>query len=212
MPRKPLPPGTGDDLGVPTPPAPPQRATVPAMPAIAVRRARPELDPRSAAFDAAFEQSFALIAFAMNRHLIDHMLRSQRELQVDFDSLVIWGLLAHLNAAHLVPPGSSPRSVLDESGRLRDIGPGLRPMRLRDLEQIARMPRETIRRKLAALEARGFVERSGPGWIYRRASVDARLVEFNRETARRLLVLAEEIGQLLGAGHEKALRQQAPPR
>lgn len=208
MASKSLPPGVGDDVGQPTPP--PHRAS--AMPAIAARRTRPELDPRSNAFEAAFEQSFGLIAFAMNRHLIDHMLRAQRELQVDFDSLVIWGLLAHLNTAHLVPPGSSPHSILDDFGRLRDIGPGLRPLRLRDLEQISRMPRETIRRKLAALEARGFVERNGSGWIYRRDSVDARLIEFNRETARRLLVVAEEIGHLLGAGHEKAAQRGAKPR
>jgi hypothetical protein len=158
------------------------------------------LDPRSAAFDRAFDRAFGLIAFAMNRHLIDHMLRAQRELQVDFESIVIWGLLAHLNAAHLVPPGSSPASLLDQRGRVKAVGAGLRPLRLRDLEQISRMPRETIRRKLALLEAKGYVERSGQGWIYRSASVDARLIEFNRETARRMLGAAEVVSRLLKDG------------
>jgi DNA-binding transcriptional ArsR family regulator len=173
---------------------------------------RCEPDPRGAAFDRAFDRAFGLVAFAMNRHLIDHMLRAQRELQVDFESIVIWGLLAHLNSAHLVPPGSSPRSILDDTGRLKDLGPGLRPLRLRDLEQISRMPRETVRRKLAALEAKGYVERSGQGWVYRRDSVDARLIEFNRETARRLLLAAEEIGRLLADGHAQATAGDAAPR
>jgi hypothetical protein len=187
----------------------PQPQPSAAMPAIAARRTRPELDPRSEAFDAAFEQAFGLIAFAMNRHLIDHMLRAQRELQVDFESLVLWGLLAHLNSAHLVPPGSSPHSILDDTGRVRSASAQLRPMRLRDMEQIARMPRETIRRKLTALEGRGYVQRTDEGWVYRRDSVDASLIEFNRETTRRLLALAEELGHLLGAGHDKArMRQQ----
>jgi hypothetical protein len=207
--RKP-PRGAGDDIGPPASAPAPHRAGL--VPGIGGRHARPELDPRSAAFDAAFDQSFGLVAFAMNRHLIDHMLRAQRELQVDFESLVIWGLLAHLNSAHLVPPGSSPRSILDDTGRLKHLGPGLRPLRLRDLEQISRMPRETVRRKLAALEARGFVERGTQGWVYRRDSVDARLIEFNRETARRLLLAAEEIGRLLADCHAQATESDAAPR
>lgn len=207
--RKP-PSDAGDDLDRTTPvPAPRRKGHVPESGAC---RERPELDPRSAAFDAAFDQSFGLVAFAMNRHLIDHMLRAQRELQVDFESLVIWGLLAHLNSAHLVAPGSSPHSILDGQGLLKDLGAGLRPQRLRDLEQIARMPRETIRRKLAALEVRGYVERSGPGWIYRRDSVTPQMRDFNRESARRLLQAADEVGALLAAGHQKALDREPQAR
>lgn len=169
---------------------------------------RPELDPRTPAFDRAFERSFGLIAFAMNRHLIDHMLRATRELGVDFDSLVIWGLLAHLNTAHLVPPGSSPGSILDETtGMLRSTEPGMRPMRLRDLEQIARMPRETVRRKLKQLEARGYVMRQDAGWVYRRDAVGDHLREFNRESVRRLLGISEEVARLLTAGHAAVLAQ-----
>lgn len=91
-------------------------------------------------------------------------------------------------------------AVLDQQGRLRDTSSNLRPLRLRDLEQIARIPRETIRRKLARLEAKGHIERSGPGWIPKRDSVDARVLSFNRETARRMLLTAQEIARLLEEG------------
>ena len=37
--------------------------------------------------DAAFDQCFSLIAFALNRHLIDHMLRAMRELEVENSKL-----------------------------------------------------------------------------------------------------------------------------
>lgn len=171
--------------------------------------AQPRMDPRSQRFDRAFDRAFGLIAFTMNRYLIDYMLRAQRELEVDLDSLVIWGLLAHLNSAHLLPPGSSPATLLDERGRPKSIGNGLRPLRLRDLEQIARMPRETIRRKLAALKARGYVERSGQGWVYCRESVDARMIEFNRETTCRLLLAANEVTRLLEEGFVAASRHGA---
>lgn len=166
------------------------------------------LDPISAAFDAAFDQSFALIAFAMNRHLIDHMVRAVRELDVDFESLVIWGLLSHLNVAHLVPPGTAPRSTLDERGRFGGKIDSFRPQRLRDLEQISRLPRETIRRKLVKLEEKGYVERVDDGWLYCRAPIEPKLREFNRETLRRTLALHSELQRLLKAGYAQHLRDQ----
>lgn len=164
------------------------------------------LDPISSAFDVGFDQSFGLIAFAMNRHLIDHMIRAFRELDVDFESLIIWGLLSHLNVAHLVPPGTSPRSALDERGRFGGTGDGYRPMRLRDLEQISRLPRETIRRKLVKLQEKGYVERRDDGWVFSRAPIEPKLREFNRETLRRTLALHDELRRLLVAGYAQHLR------
>jgi hypothetical protein len=171
---------------------------------------RPELNPRSEAFDRAFDHSFSLIAFAMNRHLVDHMLRCTRELGVDFESLVIWGLVCHLNVAHMLPPGSSPSSHLDETGRrLPAAGLGYRPIRLRDLEQIARLPRETIRRKLARLEEQGYLQRTPGGWVLRDDKVEPSLRDFSRETARRQLTLSLELDRLLAAGHAAACREAA---
>lgn len=171
---------------------------------------RPELNPRSEAFDQAFDHAFSLIAFAMNRHLIDHMLRCTRELGVDFESLVIWGLVCHLNVAHLVPPGSMPGSHLDKEGRrLRTPAQGYRPIRLRDLEQIARLPRETIRRKLARLEEQGMLQRTAGGWILREDSIEPSLRDFSRETARRQLALSLELDRLLAAGYAEACKKAA---
>ncbi len=172
------------------------------------RESRPELNPRNEAFDHAFDHAFSLIAFAMNRHLVDHMLRCTRELGVDFESLVIWGLVCHLNVAHLVGPGSSPSSHLDNTGR-RLPSSGYRTIRLRDLEQISRLPRETIRRKLARLEEQGYLQRSAGGWVFREDSIEPSLRDFSRETARRQLILSHELDRLLAAGHAEACRTAA---
>lgn len=172
-------------------------------------RDRPELDPGDAAFDAAFDHSFGLVAFAMNRHLIDHMLRAMRELDVDFESLVLWGLLSHLNVAHLVPPGSVPTPASYLKGRHRSTATDLRPMRLRDLEQVSRLPRETVRRKLLKLKEQGYVQQTSSGWIFNRDRVEPALREFNRETARRTLRLGEELARLLAHGALLARQEQA---
>ena len=110
--------------------------------------------------DRAFDGAFSLVAFVMNRFIIDHLLRSGRRLTGnDFEALVIWGVLAHQNVAHLMPPGSLPTAILTEKGRLAGAAEGMRPLRLRDIAQITGIPRETARRKLERLAAERYVER-----------------------------------------------------
>lgn len=157
--------------------------------------------------DAAFDAAFSLIAFTMNRHLIDHLLRSARLLtDGDYETLVIWGVLAHLNVAHLMPPGSLPTAVLNENGRLDDVVNRIRPLKLRDVAAITGIPRETTRRKLARLEAHGYVERSREGWVVSAARVEPDLREFTRETTWRFLATAEQVlEQLKSTGHERAV-------
>jgi hypothetical protein len=171
----------------------------------------PESDPGSPAFDQAFDQAFSMIAFALNRHLIDHMLRAMRELDVDFETLVLWGLLSHLNVAHLMPPGSSLDVVLNNSGRLKNPTNAFRPMRLRDLEQVSRLPRETVRRKLNKLKELGYVVQVEGGWVLDASRVDPSLREFNRETARRTLLLGQELHRLLREGGKRAQASKGAP-
>jgi hypothetical protein len=144
--------------------------------------------------DKAFDRAFSLVAFVMNRFIVDHMLRSGRRLTGDdFEALVIWGVLAHQNVAHLMPPGSLPTTILSENGRLGEGIEGLRPLRLRDIAQITGIPRETARRKLARLEADRFVQRGPDGWVVSTERIEPDLREFTRESVYRLLAVADEI-------------------
>jgi hypothetical protein len=110
-------------------------------------------------------RAFGLLAFTMNRFIVDQMVRSARHLGGDHERLVIWGVLAHLNVAHLMPPGSLPRTVLDDNGTVPDAQQRMRPMLLRDLAQITGIPRETARRKLESLREDGWVLRTVDGWV-----------------------------------------------
>ena len=75
-------------------------------------------------FKKAFDQSFGMVAFALNCHLIDHMLRATKEIRCRHGKSGDMGSVAHLNVIHLVPPGSRPESLLDESGLLPVIQVG----------------------------------------------------------------------------------------
>ena len=142
----------------------------------------------------AFDGAFNIVAFVMNRFIIDHMLRCGRQLTGnDFEALVLWGVLAHQNAAHLMPPGSLPTAILNDRGRLTDTPMRLRPQRLCDIDQITGLPRETTRRKLEQLAANRRVERTPDGWIVSAERIDAGLRDFTRESVLRLLATADEI-------------------
>jgi DNA-binding transcriptional regulator YhcF (GntR family) len=142
----------------------------------------------------AFDGAFSIVAFVMNRFIIDHMLRAGRQLtHGDFEALVIWGVLAHQNVAHLMPPGSLPTAILTEKGRLAQGAEGLRSLRLRDIAQITGIPRETVRRKLGRLEADRYVQRVSDGWVVSAERVESDLRTFTHESVYRLLAVADEV-------------------
>ena len=113
-------------------------------------------------------RAFSILAFAMNRFIVDHVIRSARLFDNDTEALILFGMLAHLNIVHLVPPGSSPSTTLNSDGRIPDSRERLRPVRLRDLSQITGRPRETIRRKLEQMRSNGLVLRFSKGRKRRR--------------------------------------------
>jgi hypothetical protein len=147
-------------------------------------------------FNEKFKNAFGPIAFTANRHLIEHMIRVQRELDIDYDTMLIWGVLAHLNVAHMLPPGRT-KSLLEIDNEHRDPNTGMRPLRLRDLEQVTGLPRETVRRKLGKLQARGYILQMDNGWMINRDAIDPKMREFTRITILRLLETAKTIHTLL---------------
>lgn len=144
-------------------------------------------------FEKAFDRSFSMVAYISNRFLIDHMLRVGRLLtENDYESMVIWGVLAHQNIAHLMPPGTVPTAILSERGRLANID-AIKPLRLRDVAAITGIPRETVRRKLEKLAEKSYVQRLEEGWIVIGTRVEPDLRDFTRDTVMRLAAVCDEM-------------------
>lgn len=141
----------------------------------------------------AYWRAFSVAAFAMNRFIVDHMIRASRQFDNDLEEMIIFGVLAHLNIAHLMPPGTRPSQALTAEGRLPGAQARLRPVRLRDLCQITGRPRETIRRKLERLEAQGRVQRVDGGYVYDTQSVDEDMRALSADGVRRYMTTAREI-------------------
>jgi predicted transcriptional regulator len=157
------------------------------------RRGRTRQPPRArGATNApdALEAAYAILAFTMNRCVIDQMLRSARQFGGDYERLVLWGVLAHLNVAPLMPPGSLPSWVLDADGRVPGVAERMRPVRTSDLAQITGIPRETVRRKLGALERDGWIGRSDAGWLLDVERLDPEVRAFTLQSIRNFLQAA----------------------
>lgn len=168
--------------------------------AMAVKHSRND-DTRAVESDrleASFARAFGLVAFVMNRHIVDHMVRATRHFGIDYQTLVLWGVLAHQNCAHLLPPGSLPSKVLDDRGRLPDPQMAtLRPLRLRHLSEIAGVPRETTRRKLKVLRELGWITEVKQGWVVDPEKFGPEIREFTLESTRRFLAAAAEVTRAL---------------
>lgn len=146
-------------------------------------------------FDRRFEKSFSMVAFTANRHLLDHLRRLVMLVDMDIESAMLWGLVAHLSVAHEMRPGALPSDLLAPDGFL--LGQP-RPVRLTDLVQVSGLPKETVRRKLEKLRAKGKLDRSEDGrWVALRSGVDEATYEFTRESVKRLLQTARVIENML---------------
>ena len=144
-----------------------------------------------------FEAAFGFLAFTCNRHLIDHMLRFSRHFGFDYETMVIWGVLAHQNVAHLIPLRMRGEEYTDTLGRPMEIGTQLRAVRVRDLVQITRIPKETVRRKLELLVRDGWIRRADQGWVICHERNRPDLLDFTRESVRRLLAASDHIRRIL---------------
>lgn len=68
--------------------------------------------------DRRIDKAFTMVAFAANRHLVDHMRRMTTTLDMDLESAMLWGTLAHLNVAQAIRPGAPPTELLAPDGFL----------------------------------------------------------------------------------------------
>lgn len=127
--------------------------------------------------DAALERAGPLVAWQLLRHVVDDLVGVTAVFGTDLEALLVWAVLGCESLA----PASSPAAPRDAAsakaasgvrGAPRADRARPRPVRIRDLARITGIPRETVRRKLLALEAAGRAERVVHGWVATRCDED----------------------------------------
>lgn len=159
---------------------------------------------------AEYWRAFSIVAFTMNRFIVDHVVRAARMFDNDTEAMILFGTLSHLNVAHLLLPGARPSGLLDRDGRVPDAQPRLRPVRIRDLAQITGRPRETIRRKIERLMAQGRVVRVAGGYVLAVESVDEPMRALSLGGVRRFMEAARVIAAALTDAERASARDMDP--
>lgn len=140
------------------------------------------------------ERNFDRLAFAANRHIVDHMRRLANAFEMDFECVFIWGITAQLNYAKDLMVAS----LQDDRARLFKTAVPCIPARLADISAVAGRPKETVRRKLKRLHELGKVDRNESGeWWITETGIDEATYEFTKETIRRFLQTAGEMHNII---------------
>lgn len=146
-------------------------------------------------FDKRCLATFPVVAFIANRHLIDHMRRISSAINMDLDSAMLWGLVAHMNVARSIVPGTPASEVMTADGK---FGKMFHPVRLADVALVSGLPRETVRRKLEFLKNKGHLAKTEDGsWVHVQGSVDENTIQFTIDNIRRLIAASKQIEAIL---------------
>lgn len=150
--------------------------------------------------DEALERAFPSVARKMGEFLIGQLLTAARELRLDYESVVLWGVMSMLGAADGPQDGAGSWAATDWPA-----APGARrprPVRIRDLAAATGIPRETVRRKLLRLEQEGRVERAPLGWRVVDRPDDPVLRRLARDALAGLRATASELDAALARALE----------
>ena len=146
-------------------------------------------------FDNRCLAAFPVVAFIANRHLIDHMRRISSAIDMDLESAMLWGLVAHMNVARSIVPGAPASAVMASDCK---FGKELHPVRLSDVTLVSGLPRETVRRKLELLRKNGRLGKTDDGsWIVLENNIEEKTIQYTIDNIRRLVTTSKQIEAIL---------------
>lgn len=161
---------------------------------------------RSAANGAAYEAHQTEIAIRMGRFFVEHLTRLYRAFEGDLTQVIVLGEIGHHNTTRTYPAaGAGPRRRSSAAPTSKD----LLPCNAFSISQATGIPRETVRRKIAALVHRGWVRQNDRGEVFVTPAAGAHFMPvFNRDTMLDVLAVADDLRALLSA---PVARRDSPP-
>ena len=161
---------------------------------------------------AAYARHETAIAVIMNLFFVRHLIQTYEAFDGDLLEAIVLGEIAHHNIAALRASASSPHELSEVLAGTRPPAATMLPTNAFSIAQASGIPRETVRRKVASLERRGWITRDGEGNLHVTDRPMLRFGAFNRERCSELLQAARDIEQLLGAPPGAASRSRPTAR
>lgn len=162
---------------------------------------------------AAFDEHARAIKVLMNMMFVRHLVGLCGAFGGDLVAAFVLGEVAHHNLAPLINRARTPHEL---SGILRTIaGPRHRtflPTNAFSIAQATGIPRETVRRKIASLTRRGWLEKDARGNLFVTADAAAAFAGSSDGRVHDLLDTAHAIDTLLAGRAPAAGKPREGPR
>ncbi|MCX9156812.1 hypothetical protein OPU71_11810 [Niveibacterium sp. 24ML] len=140
------------------------------------------------------------INIALSQFTIPLFLRTYKFFEGDFAAVIVLGEIAHRNIEQWLANGVNQEADLDDPAvRAR----AYRPCNALSIAETCGIPRETVRRKVHELIARGWVQRDEKGHLYLVRGMSADFDDLTLESLRAFLDTADTLRALLARGQER---------
>ena len=163
--------------------------------------------------EACFRRKHSEMAYTLSAFMVPYLLRLYRAFDGDMAEIIVLGEIAQRNASRLF--GAGPANGGSRVGEvLRDPAQRqahLVPCNALSVAETTGIPRETVRRKVQKLIARGWIVREADGYLYVTPAVAEHFESFNLETFNGVLAAAERLQYLAGAPTRPQGRDAAAP-
>jgi hypothetical protein len=144
-----------------------------------------------------FSRHQRAVSLVMNDHYLRHLVQVYRLFEGDLVQAMVLGEVAHHNLSAL---RTDAPSLQELSARLQDPGEfraRLIPTNAFSIAQATGIPRETVRRKVAALVKKGWLFQDADANLIVTAQANAELGPGNLTVVGRILDLADDLQTLL---------------
>jgi len=149
-----------------------------------------------------YRSNQARISLALSEFTVPLLTRIYHAFEGDIMAAIVLGEIAHRNVEGWLAAGENAEQSLQDPVQRTTV---MRPCNALSIAEACGLPRETVRRKVAALMERGYIYRSDEGHLYLTRTVGdgfedmtANLVEQLLATARRLESLLANQPTVLG--------------
>jgi hypothetical protein len=154
---------------------------------------------RTAVPRAAYERHAGAIMTLMNMMFVRHLVGVYGAFGGDLVAAIVLGEVAHHNLTPLINRARTPHELSEILRTLADTLPkSFAPTNAFSIAQATGIPRETVRRKIAGLVRRGWLEKDAEGNLFVTARPAVEFAAFHDDRVHDLLETARLINALLG--------------
>lgn len=156
-------------------------------------------DSQQPVFDlACYDQHKSLVAFIMARFFLRYLDRLYREFEGDLILPIVLGEIAHHNLFRFYFIKGDSIEINNQKGNYQERMKHLEPTNAFSISQATGIPRETVRRKIAKLQQKGWAIKNDRGEVFISETVSDHFTkDLNKRILADLLKTSESIRNLL---------------